>query len=191
MSRLDEILEFNKIFVENKEYEKYNTTKYPNKKIVVISCMDTRLTTLLPAALNLKNGDVKMIKNAGALITNPFGSVMRSLIVAIYELGVEEILVINHYDCGMQGINPELIVSKMTDRGIDKKGLEFMNYMGVDLNNWLKGFNDPYTSVKETVKMIRMHPLIPKDISVSGLLIDPVTGKLDVVDLGSENLEEN
>ena len=53
--------------------------------------MDTRLTALLPAALGIKNGDVKMIKNAGGVISHPFGSVIRSLLVAIFELGVEEI----------------------------------------------------------------------------------------------------
>ena len=63
---LDEILEFNKQFVANKGYEKYITNKYPDKKIAILSCMDTRLTELLPAALGIKNGDVKMIKNAGA-----------------------------------------------------------------------------------------------------------------------------
>ena len=60
---LDEILEFNKQFVANKGYEKYITNKYPDKKIAILSCMDTRLTELLPAALGIKNGDVKMIKN--------------------------------------------------------------------------------------------------------------------------------
>ncbi len=61
MRKLEEILEYNKSFVENKEYEQYVTSKHP-KKIVVLSCMDTRLTELLPKAMNLKNGDVKLIK---------------------------------------------------------------------------------------------------------------------------------
>ena len=65
---LDEILAYNKQFVENKGYEKYITNKYPDKKIAILSCMDTRLTALLPAALGIKNGDVKMIKNAGGVI---------------------------------------------------------------------------------------------------------------------------
>ncbi|HBH2992083.1 TPA: carbonic anhydrase, partial [Clostridioides difficile] len=42
MRKLEEILEYNKSFVENKEYEQYVTSKHPNKKIVVLSCMDTR-----------------------------------------------------------------------------------------------------------------------------------------------------
>ena len=84
---INEILKFNKEFVANKGYEKFITNKYPDKKIAILSCMDTRLTELLPAALGVKNGDVKMIKNAGGIISHPFGSVIRSLLVAIFELG--------------------------------------------------------------------------------------------------------
>ena len=70
---IDELLEFNSVFVENKGYEKYVTTKYPDKKIAIVTCMDTRLVELIPAALGLRNGDVKMIKNAGGTVTHPFG----------------------------------------------------------------------------------------------------------------------
>ena len=59
---IDELLNFNKTFVETKGYEKYITNKYPDKKIAIVTCMDTRLTELLPAALGIKNGDVKIIK---------------------------------------------------------------------------------------------------------------------------------
>ena len=68
MAMIDDILEFNKTFVESKGYEKYITNKYPDKKIAILSCMDTRLTELLPAALGIRNGDVKIIKNAGGVI---------------------------------------------------------------------------------------------------------------------------
>lgn len=42
----------------------------------------------------MKNGDAKVIKNAGAVILSPWDSTMRSLIVAVYELSVEEIMVV-------------------------------------------------------------------------------------------------
>ena len=61
---IDEIIEFNKTFVAEKGYEKYITDKYPDKTLAVLSCMDTRLTELLPAALGLKNGDATITKNA-------------------------------------------------------------------------------------------------------------------------------
>ncbi len=97
---IDQIIDYNKTFVEQKGYEKYLTDKYPDKKLAVLSCMDTRLTELLPAALGLKNGDAKIIKNAGGLVISAFDSAMRSLIVAIYELGVQEIMVVAHSHCG-------------------------------------------------------------------------------------------
>ena len=50
---IDEIIEFNKTFVAEKGYEKYITDKYPDKKLAVLSCMDTRLTELLPAGKRL------------------------------------------------------------------------------------------------------------------------------------------
>ena len=93
---IEELLAYNRKFVEEKRYEQYAASKYPNKKIAILTCMDTRLVELLPAALGLRNGDVKIIKNAGGVVTNPFGSVIRSLLVAIIELGVEEIMVIGH-----------------------------------------------------------------------------------------------
>lgn len=181
MSLIDEMLEYNQKFVENQDYKLYSATKYPNKKIAILSCMDTRLTELLPAALNFKNGDVKIIKNAGAVITHPFGSVMRSILVAIYNLGVQTVLVIGHGDCGMQGLEPAELIQKMLDRNISQQTLDLINYCGVDVDHWLKGFDDVETSVKETVNTITEHPMIPNDIEVLGFLIDPVTGQLSKV----------
>ena len=110
---IEEILEYNRKFVEEKAYEPYVTSKYPDKKIAILTCMDTRLTSLLPAALGLKNGDVKMIKNAGGVITHPYGSVVRSLLVGILELGVEEVMVIGHTDCGVQGMDPKVLLQDL------------------------------------------------------------------------------
>ena len=58
---IDDILKFNARFVEDKAYEPFITSKFPDKKLAVLSCMDTRLTLLLPAALGLKNGDAKIV----------------------------------------------------------------------------------------------------------------------------------
>lgn len=185
MSNVDKMMEFNKNFVKNKSYELYRTTKLPNKKIAILSCMDTRLTNLLPAALNFKNGDVKIIKNAGAMITHPFGSVVRSLVVAIYTLDVQEIFVIGHHQCGMQGLETAPIIKKMLDSGISQETLKTINSCGIDLEDWLGGFNDAESSVLDTVDKIRNHPLIPKEINVLGFLIDPVTGQLDQLTHGS------
>ena len=178
---IEELLLFNQEFVDNKGYEPYESGKLPNKKLAILTCMDTRLTELLPAALGLKNGDVKMIKNAGAIISSPFGSVMRSLIVAIYAQEVEEILVIGHHDCGMQCFDNQLILEKMKSHGITEEKIEFLRYCGIDFDHWLNGFSDVHDSVRSTVDLIIKHPLIPKDIEVHGLVMDPRTGQVERV----------
>lgn len=175
---IDEILEYNKIFVENKGYEKYITSKYPNKKIAIVSCMDTRLTELLPAALGLKNGDAKIIKNAGGIISHPFGSVMRSLLIGIYELDVKEVLVIGHTDCGARCTDSEKIIQKMKIHGIPQQNIDMIKYYGIDFDSWLGGFKNLDSSIKKSVDLIRKHPLIPDDIMIYGLAIDSVTGEL-------------
>jgi carbonic anhydrase len=180
MNKLQEILLHNKLFVENKEYEKYTTTKYPDKKIVILSCMDTRLTAMLPSALNLKNGDAKIIKNAGAVVMHPFGSIMRSLLVAIYELKAEEVLVIGHHGCGMSNINPDAMIEQFIQRGVTRDTISTIEYTGINLKNWLHGFGCVHDSVKESTSIIKNHPLMPKDVFVHGLIIDPETGELEV-----------
>lgn len=178
---LEEILEYNKEFVKNKGYEKFITNKYPEKKTAIVSCMDTRLTELLPSALGFKNGDAKIIKNAGGVISHPFGSVMRSLLIGIYELDVREILVIGHTDCGARYTDSSKMIEMMKERGIRQKDIDLIKYYGIDFDSWLGGFKDLDQSIKKSVELIRNHPLVPEEIRVYGLVIDSVTGELSKV----------
>ncbi len=182
MVMIDEILKYNERFVAERRYEEFLTSKYPDKRMAIVTCMDTRLTTLLPAALGLKNGDVKIIKNAGGTVLQPFDSAVRSLLVAVYELGVEEILVIGHSDCGAQHLEPEQMIQCMLDRGISQDHIDMMRYCGIDFNRWLSGFDHLEAAVAESVDMLRHHPLIPADITVRGFIIDSTTGRLTPVE---------
>lgn len=175
---IDEILRHNREFVASRGYEKFLTSKYPDKKIAIVTCMDTRLVELLPAALGLRNGDVKIIKNVGGVITNPFDSTMRSLLVAVYELGVEEIMVIGHTGCGVQGMNAAEMLQLMQDRGVPEKNISLMRHCGIDLDRWLHGFDDVEPAIRETVDLIRNHPLMTPSVRVAGYIIDSETGEL-------------
>ncbi|MEK5068454.1 beta-class carbonic anhydrase [Sporosarcina sp. FSL K6-1508] len=181
MTILSEILKFNETFVTEKKYEQYATTKFPDKRIVVLTCMDTRLTELLPKAMNLKNGDAKIIKSAGAVVTHPFGGIMRSLLVAVYELQADEVYIVGHHDCGMSAVDTERIIEKMVHRGIDENIFKTLKYSGVDMEDWLHGFGDVIESVKMSVDAVRNHPLMDKKVAVHGLVVHPDTGKLDTI----------
>lgn len=175
---IEDILRYNREFVASKGYERFITSKYPDKRIAIVTCMDTRLVELLPAALGIRNGDVKIIKNAGGTITNPFDSAMRSILVAVYELGVEEVMVIGHTGCGVQGMNAAEMLELMHARGVDEEHVTLMRHCGIDLDSWLHGFDDTSAAVAETVDLVRNHPLMPRDLRVAGYIMDSTTGEL-------------
>lgn len=181
MNLLAEILEHNQQFVERREYESLRTDRFPNKKLVVLTCMDTRLVELLPRAMNFGQGDVKIVKNAGAIVSHPFGSVMRSILVAVYELGAAEIAVVGHHDCGMTGLSCARILDKAIDRGVSAEMITTLRHAGINLESWLTGFDDPVSGVRASVEIVRNHPLLPKDVAVHGLIVHPATGKLDLL----------
>lgn len=178
---IDQILEHNRRHVAEKGYEPYITDKFPKRRIAVVSCMDTRLVGLLPAALGFQHGDVKIIKNAGGVVTDPFDSVVRSLLVAIYELGVEVVMIIGHTQCGVQGMKGAEMLHLMRERGIPEEHLRVMKNSGIDLEKWLDGFEDTEQAVRDSVLLVRNHPLVPRDVTVRGYIMDSTTGELTPV----------
>jgi carbonic anhydrase len=184
MTLLSEILSHNASFVASKEYEQYRTDRFPDKKLVIVTCMDTRLTELLPRAMNVRNGDVKLIKNAGAIVSHPFGSVMRSILVAVYDLNAAEVAIVGHHGCGMTGLSCARILDKAQARGVSPRMIDTLSRAGIDLQKWLTGFERVEDGVRQSVDLVRNHPLLPKNIPVHGLIICPETGKLDVLEEG-------
>lgn len=173
----DEMLAYNKKFVEEKMYEPYAADKFPSKKVAILACMDTRLVKLLPAALGIQDGDVKMIKNAGAFVTDPYDSVVRSMLVAVGELGVKEIIVLGHTTCGVEKMDgAALIQDLMKEHGVTEEALDHAKAHGVDPVKWLTGFDTVEQSVKDSVALLRSHPFIPKDVTVRGGVMDTITG---------------
>ena len=177
---IDDILKYNERFVAEKAYEPYVTDKFPAKGLAVLTCMDTRLTELLPKALGLRNGDAKIIKNAGGLILSETDSAIRSLLVGIYELGVREVMVVHHSTCGACHMSYEEFKPHMLERGIPEETLSEWEAKGVA--DWLEGFHDTEGSVRRTVAAVKNHPLVPKDVIVRGFIIDSVTGGLTEIE---------
>ncbi|HLN62531.1 MAG TPA: carbonic anhydrase [Symbiobacteriaceae bacterium] len=175
---LKEILEHNAQFVAERERP---VTSSPAKKIAIFTCMDTRLVEFLEPAMGLRRGDAKVIKNAGNTIIDPSGGVMRSLVVAIFALGCEEIYVIGHRDCGMSRIDEAALEANMIARGVPTSAIEELK---PSLREWLGAFHDPYGNVRHVVDIIRQSPLFPDDVPVHGLMFDPHSGRLELLTSG-------
>lgn len=177
MTLLSSIIEANRAFVHPNAFPPL--TKNPSRQLAIFTCMDTRLVDFLEPAMGLKRGEAKVIKNAGNTIVDPMsGAVIRSLVASVFMLGVEEIIVIGHRDCGMAHIDADSVKQKMIDRGISP---DVIDIHVPDLKQWLGVFSHPIENIERVVKIIRHNPLIPKDVPVHGLLFCPNDGRLDIV----------
>ena len=177
MRLLDSILTANRNFVHPGAFPPL--PKNPKKQFAIFTCMDTRLVDFLEPAMGIKRGDAKIIKNAGNTLVDPLhGGVIRSLVAAVFMLGVEEIFVIGHEDCGMAHVDSENLKRDMVARGITHQAIETHV---PDLAQWLGAFACPEENVVEVVRKIRANPLIPADVPVHGLIFCPNDGRLEIL----------
>jgi len=177
MTQLEAIIAANRNFTRPNAFPPL--PKSPKKQLAIFTCMDTRLVDFLEPAMGLSRGDAKVIKNAGNIIVDPMsGAVIRSLVAGIFMLGVEEIFVIGHRDCGMAELDAESVKRDMVNRGISP---DIIDIHVPDLKQWLGIFAHPVENVERVVKIIRHNPLIPRDVPIHGLIFCPNDGRLDVV----------
>src|SRR5580658_6457982 len=105
MSAIDDVLAANEIYSRTHELRKL--TPRPERKLAVLTCMDTRLSI---RTLGLQEGDAHIIRNAGGIATD---DAIRSLIVSHYLLATEEFMVVNHTDCGLMHTTEEDMRAKI------------------------------------------------------------------------------
>jgi carbonic anhydrase len=175
MGLLHEVLEHNSHWVEERARP---IDKRPQKKVVIFTCMDTRLIEFLEPALGLRRGDAQTIKNAGSTLVDAGGGVVRSLVVAIHGLGCEEVFVVGHRDCGMAQIDENKLRRSMIDSGVPESAI---NALRPSLGEWIGGFHDPLGNVERVVRLLRHNPLIPRAVPIHGLMFDPSSGALELL----------
>lgn len=180
MRILEQMLLVNREFFNKASTEAVQsiTSAIPSRQLAIFTCMDTRLVNFLLPAIGIKRGEAKVIQNAGNTLTGPLCGTIRSLIVSIFELGVREITVIGHLDCGMAKLDAHGLFEKMISRGISREAIKMVKK---ELEDWVDHFHDPVENVIEVVGKIRDNPLIPRDVPVHGLLFDPQSGQVDVL----------
>ncbi len=184
--RIDELLANNEQFLKEQPLTHVGHT--PRKQLAVITCMDCRLVQMFEPALGLQRGDAVELRTAGATISlvereGAENDLIRSLAGAIYLLGVREVVVIGHTECGLSSVNPVVLTSSMQALGVEPQTLIEREDLG-DVNGlmrWLGAFHDVHVNVREVVNVIRKSPYLPK-LPVHGLVIDINTGKLEVVE---------
>ena len=147
----------------------------PEYRTVILTCMDCRL---LSESFGIsKPGKTIFIRTAGALFTK---DTLRSLLIAIYELKTEFVAIVGHNDCGgkMSESKMNLLIKKIsqTTQLKEKRILEILHTNSA--SEEFLGFDDEKKQILETVTAVKRHPLIPKNIMVSGYLYDHSNGKI-------------
>lgn len=176
-SLLDSVLRANRKFARKGAFSPL--PKNPSRQLAIFTCMDTRLVDFLEPAMGLRRGDAKVIKNAGNTIVDPHGgTVIRSLVCGIFLMGVDEVFVVGHRDCGMANVDVSDLKRKMIERGISENAID---HHVPDLSQWLGTFSHPVENVERVVGIIRHNPLIPSEVPVHGLLFCPDDGHLELV----------
>lgn len=178
---IEGVPEHNRAFVARGDWRDHAAPGRPAKQLAVVTCMDTRLTRLLPDALGLQNGDAKIIKVAGATIVEPYGEVMRSLLVAVAELGVTDIMVVGHTNCGTCDMEATHMLGELERAGVPRKRIEAATGQDSRAARFLDGFSGLEDEVRASVSKIRKHPLMPESVRVWGFTIDIETGELTAV----------
>jgi carbonic anhydrase len=173
MSIIDKALEANRNYAKS-----YDPTlrKHPAPKIVVVTCMDPRLSNL-PAILGLPEADIDVIRTGGPAVTE---DVLAEIIVSNRILGSREILLLNHTGCRFTTFTDEALNAKLsTSTGhASPAPMRFFAY------------KDPEQNTREQIKKVRSHPWIAKDVPVRGVIFDMETGILREVKVLEKVLED-
>jgi carbonic anhydrase len=159
-----DVLEANRRYSER--FTSAGLTGTAAKGLAVITCMDSRIDPL--GVLGLRPGDVKIMRNAGARVTD---DMLRTLILASHLLGDDRVLVMPHTDCKMTGTSEMAIhESILRSSGVDTRCIEF------------RTTTDQVKALASDVIRVRSHPLLPEGLSIGGAIYDVASGSLTTID---------
>jgi carbonic anhydrase len=160
----DDILEANRRY--QGEFHDSGVQGRAAKGLAVLTCIDSRIDPL--AMLGLKPGDAKIIRNAGARVTD---DALRSLVLAVNLLAVTRVCVVAHTDCAMVGRTDDEIRERIrADSGRSADGWEFL------------ATTDQPATIRADIERIVGCPLMPADLEVGGFVFDVHSGALEPLD---------
>lgn len=132
----------------------------PRRKVAVLACMDTRID-LFPM-LGIQRGDAHIIRNAGGLVTD---DAIRSLSASQRLLGTEEIVVIMHEGCGLNGASEDDYAQALARDGA--------------LPTWRLGaFQDVEATLRDSLARLRSSRELVAHDHIRGFIFDPEDGTL-------------
>jgi carbonic anhydrase len=155
----DDVLAANEAFAER--YEHHDLKARAARGLGVLTCIDSRIDPL--AMLGLVPGDAKILRNAGARVTD---DVLRTLVLGSYLLGVDRVMIVAHTKCRMADSTQEDVHAAIEAAGgPDTRSITFLTTV------------DQEAALETDVQRVRSWPYLG-NIAVGGFLYDLSTGRL-------------
>ena len=143
---------------------------------LVVACIDARLTGMLEPALGLARGRAAVVRTAGNRITEQCAESLRAVAVALFLKGASDIFIVGHTDCAMSHFSAAEVVESFRRVGIARTA-----FGDEDLRTWFGAFSEIRANVVDSVQSLRQSGLVPAHCRVHGLIIDSVSGNVEVV----------
>ncbi len=151
-----------------------------NRKLFVLACMDERLP--VEEALGIGPGDAHVFRNAGGLVTD---DAIRSAMLTTNFFGTEEIIIVNHTECGMMSASTEDLIKTLQSSIGDLSAVtldpalpELQLTTSHALGRWIKMFEDVDEISMAQVAYLKNHPFIPSHVQIQSYVYEVETGKL-------------
>ncbi len=155
--------------VEQSDKKKFNLREVADKKIAIITCLDSKLH--IEDVLQENRDNAYILRNAGNAITD---CVIRSLVLSVDVLGVQEIIIIGHRMCELRSIN----IGKLKNVVESRVEEELKAMFGKPFKKWLALATDPESNLKNQAETIRQSKLLPQDVPITGLMYDEFNGHI-------------
>ncbi|OBW56306.1 carbonic anhydrase [Bacillus cereus] len=153
-----------------------------NKKVLLLTDIEHGIEPTIQQVTNIQQENMLTIHSYDSVIVHPYGDIMRSIIIAIYQENVKEIFVVGIEDKKTSSVN----LQTQRDFIKDKIELDYLfkncmpEFASGSLNQWLSGKKNVSENIEKSIDMIRHHPLVPSNVKVRGFRIDR-TGEKEVV----------
>ena len=150
-----------------------------DENLLVVACMDERIP--IEEALGIDLGDAQVFRNAGGKVTD---DVIRSAALTTNFFDTDEIVVINHTDCGMMSAPDAAIREGLEAQAGDldaahlDPSLPELDIGDADLLDWVKMTDDIDVACAVQVEFLRESAFIPDDTTVSGYVYEVESGEL-------------
>lgn len=159
----DDLIESNQRFAQNFKLGGFDGVAHAG--IALVTCMDSRIDPL--GMLGLVPGDAKIFRNPGGRVDE---SALEALVLAVHLLNVNRIVIAPHTRCAMASATEETLRERVGASAGQDASWQHFHVVA-----------DQEAALRDDVRRVTTHPLIPDTVAVGGFVYDVDSGLLNRV----------